>query len=231
MRTVVMVAGYASIGFKVDFRHAHSISYKENVALAARKSLFATLLRPTGWRLPQFFILHQLNRHVAKGLVRKIPCDVGKVSWHKMSLAVGELEVGGRLAFDFVGNVSIAEGDEDVVVAMAVHKRRSMGHDLNLEYANEFVFQGKMVRGFRCDLDFSRGLSSQERNQQQKEEQWALHGIPRIQAEYTILPPTIVAYTFPMRFIQSKDVLTTFASDLAASKVHLFFGSKTVTSA
>src|SRR6266478_4514799 len=95
MRTVVMVAGYDSARFKVDFRHAHSIFHKKNFAAAARKSLFATLLRPMGWRLPQFFILHQLNRHVAKGLVRKIPCDVGKVSWHKMGLAVGKLEVHG----------------------------------------------------------------------------------------------------------------------------------------
>src|SRR6266436_1446782 len=66
MRTVVMVAGYDSARFKVDFRHAHSIFHKKNFIAAARKSL-ATLLRPMGWRLPQFFILHQLNRHVAKG--------------------------------------------------------------------------------------------------------------------------------------------------------------------
>src|SRR6266403_180325 len=229
MRTVVMVAGYDSARFKVDFRHAHSIFHEENFAAAARKSLFATLLRPTRRHLPQFFILHQLNRHVAKGLVRRIPCDVGKVSWHKPGLTVAELEIPRRLTFDVVSDVSIAECDEDVVVAMAMHEGRSMGRDLNLEDANGFVFKEKMVRGFGRDLDFRRCLGGQERNQQ-KEEQCALHGIPRIQAEYTILPPTIVATTFPVSRHPSKGVFFDFECDLAASKVHFFFGSKTVTS-
>src|SRR6266481_4593195 len=109
MRTVVMVAGYDRARFKVDFGHAHSIFHKKNFAAAARKSLFATFLRPMGRRLPQSFILHQLNRHIAKGLVRKIPCDVGKVSWHETGLTVTELEVHGGLAFDFVRDMSIAE--------------------------------------------------------------------------------------------------------------------------
>ena len=39
--------------------------------------------------------------------------------------------------------MSIAECDEDIVVAMAVHKRRSMGRDLNLEDAHVFIFQDK----------------------------------------------------------------------------------------
>ena len=49
-----------------------------------------------------------------------------------------------------------------------------MGRDLNLEDANIFVFQRKVVRGFRGDLDLARGLSSQEWNQE-KEEHYALH--------------------------------------------------------
>src|ERR1700720_2202708 len=52
---------------------------------------------------------------------------------------------------------------------MAVHKRRSMGHDLNLEDAYVFIFEDKVVvRWFRGDLDFNRGLCSQERNQQEE---------------------------------------------------------------
>ena len=51
------------------------------------------------------------------------------------------------------------------------------------------------------------------------------------QPEYTILPPTIVATTFPVRCHPSNGVFFDFECDLAASKVHFFFGSKTVTSA
>jgi hypothetical protein len=53
-----------------------------------------------------------------------------------------------------------------------------MGRNLDLEGANVFVFKGKVVRGFRGDLDFSRCLREQEWNQQE-EEQYALHG-PRL---------------------------------------------------
>jgi len=43
------------------------------------------------------------------------------------------------------------------------------GATLNLEHPNEFVFQGKVVRGFRGNFDFSCGLRSQEWNQQKEE--------------------------------------------------------------
>src|ERR1700737_4445301 len=109
MRTVVMVAGYDRARFKVDFRHSHSIFYEKNLDASAREGLFAGFLRPMRRRLPQFFLLQQLNRHVAKGLVREILCDVGKASWHKMGRAVREFDVHGWLAFDFVRDVSIAE--------------------------------------------------------------------------------------------------------------------------
>src|ERR1700676_2777231 len=51
------------------------------------------------------------------------------------------------------------------------------------------------------------------------------------QPEYTILPPTMVATTLPVRSHPSNGVFFDFEGDLAASKVHFFFGSKTVTSA
>jgi hypothetical protein len=60
-------------------------------------------------RLPQFFILHQLNRHVAKGLVRKIPRDMGKIPRGKSGVAVRELDLHRRLAFDFIRKVRIAK--------------------------------------------------------------------------------------------------------------------------
>src|SRR6266481_3929955 len=50
MRTVVMVAGHDRARFEVDFGHAHSIFHEKDFAATARKSLLATLLRPTGWR-------------------------------------------------------------------------------------------------------------------------------------------------------------------------------------
>jgi hypothetical protein len=50
-----------------------------------------------------------------------------------------------------------------------------MGSNLDFEDANVVVLQGKVVRGFRCDLDFGRGLRSQKWDQQE-EEQCALHG-------------------------------------------------------
>ena len=48
---------------------------------------------------------------------------------------------------------------------------------------------------------------------------------------YTIRPPTTVATTFPVICQLSNGVFFDFERDLAASNVHFFFGSKTVTSA
>ena len=170
-----MVAGRDRARFEVDLGHADSIFHEKNLAPAAGESLFATFLWPMRWRLPQFFILHKLNRHIAEGLVRKIPGDVGKVSQRKPGAAVLEADLHRRLALDFVRDVSIAECDGDVVVAMAMHERRGMGRNLDLEGANVLVFNGQVVRRLSGDLDFSRGLRSQEWNQQE-EEQYALHG-------------------------------------------------------
>src|SRR5271155_5884042 len=106
MRTVVMVAGHDGTRFEIDFGRAYSVLNKKNFAAAARESLFAAFFRPMGWRLPQFFILHQLNRHVAKGFFRKISCDVSKVPRRKPRVAVHELHIHWWLALDFVGEVS-----------------------------------------------------------------------------------------------------------------------------
>src|SRR5260370_7868277 len=113
--------------------------------------------------------------------------------------------------------MSIAECDEDIVVAMAMHEGRSMGCDLDLEDANVFIFQDKVVRWFRSDFDFNRGLCSQERNQQE-EKKCALHDIPPIQAEYTIFPPTIAATTFPSTSHPSNAMFFDFNSDLPPPK-------------
>jgi len=114
-----------------------------------------------GRHLPQFVILHQLNRHVAKGLVRKIPGDVSKVPSRKSCVAFREPDFHRWLALDFIRDVSVAEGDVDIIVPMAMHERRSMGCNLNLEDPNKFVLQGDVVRGFRGDFDFTGGLRGQ----------------------------------------------------------------------
>ena len=175
MRAIVMVAGHRGARFEFNLGDADSIFHEKNLAAAARESLFASLLRPMGWRLPQFVILHQFNRHVAEGLVGEIPGDVGKVSWRKPGAAVLGMNLHRRFALDFVGEVSIAECDGYVVVAMPVHERRGMGRNLDLEGANVLVVDGKVVRRLSGDLDFSRGLRRQEWNQQE-EKQYALHG-------------------------------------------------------
>jgi hypothetical protein len=53
---------------------------------------------------------------------------------------------------------------------MAVHERCSLGRDLDLEGANVLVFNDQMVRRLSGDLDFSRGLRSQEWNQEGEEQ-------------------------------------------------------------
>ena len=63
-----MVAGNRRAGSNC-FGDTHSIFHKKNFAAAARKGLFAGLFGPVGWSFPQFFILHQLDGDVAKGLV------------------------------------------------------------------------------------------------------------------------------------------------------------------
>src|ERR1019366_3290547 len=93
MRTVVMVAGRDRARFEIDLRHSDSIFHEKNLAAAARKGLFATFLRPMGRRMPQFFILHQLDRHIAEGLIREIPGYVSKVSRREPRIAVGERDL------------------------------------------------------------------------------------------------------------------------------------------
>src|ERR1039457_6380283 len=104
MRTVVMVAWRARAWFEVDFGHSHAIFHKKNLVAAARESCFTAFFRPMGRRLPQFFILHQLDRHIAEGLIREIPGYVSKVSRREPRFAIRELEVHRRLALDFVGD-------------------------------------------------------------------------------------------------------------------------------
>ncbi len=175
MRRVVMVAGRDRARFEVEPGHADTIFHKKNFSVATGEDLLAGFSRPMGWRLPQFVILHQLNRHIAKRLVGEIPGDVGKVSRCKSGIAIRESDVRGWLALDFVGEVRVADGDEDVVVAMAVHERGSMGRDLDFEYTYIFVVDDQVVRGFSGDLDLGRRLGEQGWNQQ-AEEQYTLHG-------------------------------------------------------
>ena len=101
---------------------------------------------------------------------------MGKIPWRKPAIAIRKPSVDGRLAFDFVRDVRIADGDIDIVVAMAMHKRRRMRRDFNLENAKIFVVEGEMVRRFSGDLDFGGCLGEQERDQEE-EEQCALHGV------------------------------------------------------
>src|SRR5450755_3494610 len=95
---------------------------------------------------------------------------MGKISRRKPGIAVGEFYVHRRLALYFIGDVCIADRDVDIVVAMAVHERCSMGGDLDLECANVFVFQRETMRGFGVDLDFGRYLRSQKWNQQEQKQ-------------------------------------------------------------
>jgi len=171
----MMVTGRGRARFEIDFGHAHSISHEKNFAAAARESFFTAFFRPMGRSLPQFFVLHQLNRHITKGLVREVPCDVRKVSRRKPGAAVLEVNLHRRLALDFVRDVSIAKCNANIVVSMAVHQRRSMGRDFDLEGADVFIVNGEVVRRLRGDLDLSRCLRRQEGYQQEKK-QHAFHG-------------------------------------------------------
>src|SRR5208282_456255 len=110
------------------------------------------------------------NRHVAKRLVRKIPGDVRKIPRRKPRVAVRQLGLDRWLALNFVGEVGIAEGDVHIVVAMAMHQRRGMRRDLDLESAYIFVFDGQVVRRFSGNLNFRRGLRSLKWNQQEEKQ-------------------------------------------------------------
>jgi len=64
--------------------------------------------------------------------------------------------------------MSVAQCDEDVVVAMTMHECRGMGSNLNLEDAYILVFNDKVVRGLRGDLDLGSGLGEQQWTQQEE---------------------------------------------------------------
>jgi hypothetical protein len=60
---------------------------------------------------------------------------------------------------------------------MAMHERRSMGRDLDLEDAYILVVDDKVVRGFSGDLDLGRGLGEQQWNQQERNSARFMAGI------------------------------------------------------
>ena len=135
-----MVAGYGHARFEIDLGNAHSILHKQNLATPSRKSLFARVFRPMGRGLPHLFILHQLNRHIAKRLLREIGDLVREISWSEAGVAVAELHVRSRLALDFVSKVRISDGDINIVILMTMHERRGVRRNLDLEHAHVLVF-------------------------------------------------------------------------------------------
>jgi len=166
----MMMAGNRCSGLEIVFCDARAIFHKENLDVAPGETLVSAFHGPMGARFRRFLILEQFNRDVAKWFVGKVAGGVREISRCKSRLAIGEFDLDRGLACDSILDVRIAERDEDVIVAVAVNQRRCVRRYLDLEDAYVFIFEGRVVRWFRSDLDFSCSLRGEKGNQKQRQE-------------------------------------------------------------
>jgi len=98
--------------------------------------------------------LQQFNRHVAERGGSQIPGDVGEFTGEKTGLTVLEFELGGGLAFDFIGDGSGTQRDEKIIVTVSVHEGSVVRPDLYLEDAHQLVLENKVMMALVGDFNF-----------------------------------------------------------------------------
>src|SRR5215470_9058208 len=169
MRAVMVMARNHATWLKIDLGDACAVFNEQDVLCAAVKDVQTALLVPFGRRRGAgFFVLQKLDGDIAEWSVRKITGDVSEVGSEESSLAVLELQFGGGLAFDFVGDIGGADGDIEVVMAVAVHERRVAGTDFYLEDADEVVLEDLAMMSLVGDFNFSGRIGREENRGAQK---------------------------------------------------------------
>ena len=79
------------------------------------------------------------------GVLGQVARYVGESSRRKAGFAILHFDDDGRLARDFVRDVSCSQGDKNVVVVVAMHERCVLRRDLRQEHADLLIFEEQMV--------------------------------------------------------------------------------------
>jgi len=163
VRAVVVMAGDDASGLELDFGDAGVVFDEEDFLRAGVEDVEAAVFVPVGGGCGAgFFVLHEFDGDVAEGRVATILSDVSEVAGGEASVAIFQRQVNGGFALDFVGELRVAERDEEIVVAMTVHEGGIVRGDLDFEDADVFVLQGEVVVAFVGNLDFLRTLGGDE---------------------------------------------------------------------
>jgi hypothetical protein len=142
---------------------------------AAGEDFEATGCVPGEGGVAEFVVLEEFDGDVAEGIVGKIAGDVGVAGGEESGLAVLQFDGDGIFALDGVDDFGGAEGDVDVVVAVAVQEGVGVRRDIDGEDADLIVGEDEVVVGLGGDLDFGGELGGEEGGQEQEEEA-ASHG-------------------------------------------------------
>jgi len=153
----VMVQGDDSAGLEFEFGDADAVFDEENLLRTAVEDVEGTIFVPISGGVAKRFVLDDFDGDIAKGLIGKIARDVGEGGGRETGFAVLELDGDGSLVFNGVDHFGVAESDVDVVVAMPVHQRVGVWWDLDIEDADGFIFESKVVVRLGGDFDFGRG--------------------------------------------------------------------------
>jgi len=172
----VMMAGDDASGLELDLRDAGVVFDEEDFLGAGVEDFEAAVFVPVGGGCGAgFVVLHEFDGDVAEGRVATILSDVSEVAGGEAGLAVFQREVNGGFALDFVGELRVAERDEEVVVAMTVHEGGVVRGDFDFKDADVFVVEGEVVVAFVGNLDFGGSLGEDD-NSSEQEECGSFHG-------------------------------------------------------
>lgn len=154
----VMVFGNDSAGLEFEFGGADGVFDEEDlfgtVVEDGEAAVFVFRWVPRRGCVAQGGVVEDFDGDVAEGLRAEVAHDVSEGGGGEAGVAVGELDGGGRLVFDRVGDFAVAEIDGEVVVAVPVHLTLGAGVDLDVEDAHGFVFEREMMVRLGRDFDF-----------------------------------------------------------------------------
>jgi len=170
-----VVGGDDASGLEFEFGDADAVFNEENFCGAAPEDVEAAGCVPLESGVAEFVVLQEFDGDVAEGTVGNIAGDVGVAAGEESGLAVLEVDGNGIFALNGVHDFGIAEGNVEVVVAMAVQERVGVGGDVDVEDADLRVLEDQAVVGLGGDFDFFRGLRGEGGGENEEDEAEA-HG-------------------------------------------------------
>jgi hypothetical protein len=164
----VVVAGDGAGDLEFGFGDADAVLDEEDLLGAAVEDLEAAIVVP--WRGRSgvgLFVLKKFYGHGSERRGGEVAGDVSEAAVGGTDFAILHFEQDGGLAGDLVGDVSGANGDENVIVAMAVQQSGGVRRDVHLKDAHVLILQSQVVERLGGDFDFC-GLGGESDREQQE---------------------------------------------------------------